>query len=135
MQAFEVQIPKEPTRIWELEVPIITAGNTTTAFLTTDIGMPCEYDELIFMLDQAEEQDKFIIKIATQGGVLDSAIALSNAIKQSKAHVVAELTATVASAGTMVALACDEVVAHPHLAFMCHTYSGVSAGKLCPSYQ
>jgi ATP-dependent protease ClpP protease subunit len=54
---------------------------------------------------------------------------LVDAIKTSKAKVIAQISGTVASAGTIITLACDDVEVAPHTAFMIHNYSGGLVGK------
>lgn len=130
MQLVPFELPGEkPTRVWDLAVPIVTVGNNHHIKITGDIDEPAMYDEFIFLLDQATPEDTFYITITTGGGVLDSAIAISNALKTTKAHTVAKLVASVASAGTVIALACKEIQVTPHLSFMCHTYSTMVGGK------
>jgi ATP-dependent protease ClpP protease subunit len=61
--------------------------------------------------------------------MIDSAVMIIDAIRASKAKVTAYLSGTVASAGTIIALACDNVVIADHTSFMIHNYSGGLAGK------
>lgn len=65
----------------------------------------------------------------TTGGVVDSAFTIANAIKDSAAEVIAILNGTVASAGTIIALSCDDMIVKDHLSFMVHNYSGGIQGK------
>lgn len=122
------EITKE-NNVWHEYVPIITNKNITTVFLTDVIESPAIYNETCYKLDTASEAEKFYIYINTPGGILDAAIMLVNSIKKSKASVVAKLSGTVASAGTIITLACDEVEVAPHTAFMVHNYSGGLVGK------
>jgi ATP-dependent protease ClpP protease subunit len=52
-----------------------------------------------------------------------------DAIKNSDATVTAKLSGTVASAATIITLACDKVVTTPYLSFMIHNYSTGMQGK------
>lgn len=124
-------LPKTPARIWDLEVPIVIdeASNRVTAYITGPISEPSNYNELCYTLGQASESSTFTLHINTPGGIIDSAFMIVAAIKQSKAHVIAELSGTVASAGTLISLACDDIVVADHLSFMIHNYSGGMAGK------
>lgn len=81
------------------------------------------------MLHTASENDEFILNINSPGGIIDSAIMVSDAIKCSNARVTARLTGTVASAATIIALVCDELITSDSLAFMVHNYSSGSQGK------
>ena len=113
----------KPSSVWEQYVPIIASGRSVTAYLTDSIVEPAAYNELIETLNKAYEGDIVTLHLNTPGGVVDSGIAIRNAIRGTKAKVVAKLTGTVASAGTMIALACDEIEVTPNLSFMCHEIS------------
>ena len=115
--------------VWNNYVPIISDKNHTTAYLTNTIEEPSEYNELCFKLKSASPAEIFTLVINTPGGILDSALMLVDAIKTSKAKVIAQISGTVASAGTIITLACDEVEVAPHTAFMIHNYSGGLVGK------
>lgn len=115
--------------IWSNYVPIISDKNHTTAYLTNTIEEPSEYNELCFRLKSASPAEIFTLVINTPGGILDSALMLVDAIKTSKAKVIAQISGTVASAGTIITLACDEVEVAPHTAFMIHNYSSGLVGK------
>lgn len=122
-------LPKDATRIWDLAVPIITNGDTIHAYITDEIMEPSNYNELTYMLATASQYHKFILHINTPGGIIDSAFHLIDAIKSSDAHVTAYLTGTVASAGTIITLACDDVVVSDNTSWMSHNYSGGLQGK------
>lgn len=115
--------------VWSNYVPIISDKNHTTAYLTNTIEEPSEYNELCFRLKSASPAEIFTLVINTPGGILDSALMLVDAIKTSKAKVIAQISGTVASAGTIITLACDDVEVAPHTAFMIHNYSGGLVGK------
>ena len=109
--------------VWDNYVPIISDKNHTTAYLTNTIEEPSEYNELCFKLKSASPAEVFTLVINTPGGILDSALMLVDAIKTSKAKVIAQISGTVASAGTIITLACNDVEVAPHTAFMIHNYS------------
>ena len=114
---------------WDKYVPIITDKNTTVAYLTDSIAEPAEYNELCFKLKSASPAEVFTLIINTPGGYIDAATMIVDAIKESKAKVIAHISGTVASAGTIITLACDEVEVADHTAFMIHNYSGGVVGK------
>lgn len=115
--------------VWDNYVPIITEKNHTMAYVTDEIGEPSLYNELCFKLKTASAAEVFTLHINTPGGIIDSAVMLIDAIKSSKAKVVADISGTVASAGTIIALACDDVRVADHTSFMIHNYSGGMVGK------
>ena len=126
---FDFELPKEVTRIWDLVVPIIQSESETHAYITDGIGDPSDYNELCYLLKVAPKGHTFHLHINTPGGVLDSAFMLVDALKSTSAHTVAHLTGTVASAGTIIALSCEDIKVSNHISFMIHNYSGSIGGK------
>lgn len=118
----------KPNSIWENYVPIKTEGRTVTAYLTDGIAEPAMYNELIDSINSAHPGDTIVLHLNTPGGVVDSGIAIRNAIRNTDATVIGKLSGTVASAGTMIALACDELEISPNLSFMCHEVSVAGIG-------
>lgn len=108
---------------WDRVVPIIQNRHHTDVYLTDGIEEPCEYNELCHILRHAEKGDTVDFHINTPGGIIDSAFMIINAMKNSKAKVTAYLSGTVASAGTIIALAADNLVVADHTSFMIHNYS------------
>ena len=129
MIPMSIQIPKTPERIWELPVPILREGNLIRAYLTDGISAPFDYNELCYALETATADDTVRLYINTPGGDLDTASMLMDAITNSPATVIGHLSGSVMSAGTMIALHCDELVVTKHLDFMVHTYSTSVQGK------
>lgn len=119
----------DPETIWEQNVPIITEKNITRAWLTDEILEPRAYNELCYKLKTASPAEQFVLYINTPGGLIDAATMVVDAITTSKAKVTAEISGTVASAGTIITLACDSVEVADHTAFMIHNYSGGMVGK------
>ena len=116
-------------RVWDLEVPIIQNRTHTDAYILDGIDEPALYNELCHLLRVAERGDTFTLHLNTPGGMIDSAFMIVDAIKASKAKVTAYLTGTVASAGTLITMACDAIVVGDHTAFMIHNYSAGAHGK------
>lgn len=117
------------TTVFDNYVPMITNKHTTTVYLTDVIEAPSLYNELCYKLDNASSAEEFFIYINTPGGILDAAIMLVSSIKNTLANTTARLSGTVASAGTIIALACRHVELADHTAFMIHNYSGGLYGK------
>jgi ATP-dependent protease ClpP protease subunit len=115
--------------VWSKYVPLVNEKNHTKVFLTDTIEEPANYNELCYALKTASSAEVFTLYINTPGGVIDSANMIIDAIQTSKAKVIAEISGTVASAGTIITLACDEVKIADHTAFMIHNYSGGVMGK------
>ena len=117
--------------VWQDLVPIVEVPSSKTldAYITSDIGLPIDYNELTYRIKNAPSDYTINLHINTPGGVIDGALFIIDAINKTPAAVTAFLTGTVASAGTIIALACDNVVASAHLSFMIHNYSGGMSGK------
>lgn len=118
-------------RVWDLDVPIIQDKNSNKikVYLNGAIEEPSIYNELCYLLQEAGKKDEIHIYLNTPGGVVDSAIMIANAIRNSKAKIIGHLSGTVASAGTLISMACTELKVEEHLAFMIHNYSGTMGGK------
>lgn len=119
----------KPTSVWDNYCPIISDKNHTTVYLTDAIDSPNYYNELCFKLKSASPAEVFTLVINTPGGILDSAMMIVDALKTTKAKTIAQISGTVASAGTIITLACDEIIIADHTAFMIHNYSGGLVGK------
>ncbi len=126
-QMFE--LPKDSTRVWDLAVPIVVNKNRIDAYITDEISEPSDYNELCYLLNVASPAETFYLHINTPGGIIDSAFHLIDAIETSAARVIAILTGTVASAGTIITLACDDIQVAAHTTWMSHNYSGGISGK------
>ncbi|AGM46934.1 hypothetical protein BZG00_15670 [Salinivibrio kushneri] len=122
---------KTQKRVWEYPVPIVKGDNPeqVDAYLTGTIDEPSYYNELCHVLGTAEEGHSVTLHINTPGGIVDTALMVAEAIENSKASVTANIYGTVASAGTVIALACDDLVTSRHVSFMIHNYSGGMQGK------
>ena len=126
---FQIQNNK-PDSIWELYVPILQNKTTTHVYLTDGIDEPSFYNQLCHSLYCADESDTFYLHINTPGGMLDTTFMLLDAMRNSKAHIIGHLTGTVASAGTIIALTCDELICSDDLSWMSHYYSSMIGGYL-----
>ena len=124
-------LPTAVNRIWDIDVPIIAdeEKDKVTVYITTAVLEPFYYNELCYMLENAKPSTSFHVIINTPGGVTDSAFMIADAIQGSKATVIGYLSGTVASAGTIIAMSCNELVVAPHVSFMIHNYSGGIQGK------
>lgn len=125
------QLPDEATRIWDLQVPIIENKDDRilSIYLRDTIDEPSIYNEMCYMLDNAKQGSKADLYLNTPGGVVDTAFMIADVIRRSKAKVTAHLAGTVASAGTLITMACDDIVVAPFTSFMIHNYSGGAVGK------
>lgn len=119
---------KDVVSEWNKDVPLVARGKVITAYLMSEIYEPEVYSELCYTLEHTSA-DQVRLVMNNGGGQLDSMLSIIDAIKRSNATVVAVLSGTVASATTMIALACDEVEVADYTSWLTHYYSGGSAGK------
>lgn len=124
------ELPKNATRIWDLPVPIIadTANRTIKIYIRDTIDEPYNYNEMCYLLETAKKDTVVDLYLNTPGGIIDTAFMLADAVQRSKAKVTAHLSGTVASAGTILTMVCDNIIVAPHLSFMIHNYSGGMQG-------
>lgn len=98
-------------------------------YITSEIGEPDQFLELIHTLKTAEAHDTIFLYLNTIGGNLKTAIQLISAMKQSNATIITCLEGEVCSAGTMIFLAGHKYLVNPNCSFMIHNYSGGILGK------
>lgn len=131
-QAFEGLFPlgdPEKHSVWDNVVPIIQEPRAMEVYISSGIGYPDEYNELCYMLEHAYEGDIVTMHLNTPGGSIDSAFKIVAAMKKCKAHIVGVLSGTVASAGTVITMFCDEIIVEDYTQFLIHNYSTGSQGK------
>ena len=131
MDIFEIPSGKseELDSVWDKHIPIVKNGRETDVYITSEIVDPIEYNELCHVLRGASSKEVVKLHINTPGGRLDSATMIIDAVNQSDAYIIGVLSGTVASAGTMIAMVCDELECSSYLEFMIHYFSGGTAGK------
>ena len=114
---------------FDTHVPIVTTVQGTqtihSVYLTKEIQDVHEYDELTFLLtNQVTESEVVHMYLNTPGGYINSAITIINSIRQCAAPVIGIITGHVASAGTLIAMACDDIIVQDFASFLLHNYSG-----------
>lgn len=96
--------------------------------LDTTLEEPQDFRDLTQLLDTAEEGDTIIIRINTYGGDIYSMISIINSIQNSRATVVAEV-ALASSAGSFIALACDDCVSLQFSEWFFHEMQSYNKGS------
>lgn len=116
---------------WDDYVPVFVSPDTRVVdiYLHNTILEPVNYSEAYREIMDRKEGDVVRLHILNGGGYIDSALLICDAIKMSKAKVVAYLSGTVASSATIIALSCHEIVCGNFLQFMIHNYSHGTSGK------
>lgn len=107
----------------------------TVWHLYGDITDHEQYEVLINYLNLATESDKVILRINSPGGHLDVGFMVVEAIKKTKAIVIAHVVWPSASMASVIACACHAIVFEPNTYLMFHTYSTGAYGKSDDLYQ
>ena len=93
------------------------------------IGEPHLYRELINLLYMADENTEFNFFMNTPGGNLSAAMAIIEAMKSSDALIRAIITGECHSAGSMIALNCQEIIVTDSAHMLVHTGSYGTGGN------
>ncbi len=96
--------------------------------LDEEILEPFNYRAMCLILKEAFEGDEIHFIINTVGGNVDSFIQIFNAMLQSKAFITGEIL-TAYSCGSLIALACDQIIVGRFSSLMCHSLSWNALGK------
>lgn len=107
--------------------PIVSAQHTF--FLDEAISEPAHYRDEIHTLVHASEGDMIDIVINSPGGQIHTALAYCEAINFSRASITAVILGECASAATIIALNCPQVIVTDSAEFMIHTASFGTWGK------
>lgn len=119
---------KDIKSTWDKTVPVLVRGKVVTAYIMNEVYEPDCYNELCYTLEHTDaEQVRLIIN--NNGGMLDSMLSILDSMGRCKCEIVGVLSGSVASAATMIAIACDKLEVAPHTAFMIHSASGGTSGK------
>ena len=105
------------------ELPYTVQEHISTKYefhLDQDILEPCYYRNLITVLHNATEDDTVVLNINSQGGMLDSAIAIVDALRNTRATTIAIITGSCYSAASIVALSCNHVEVGDYATIMIH---------------
>lgn len=95
--------------------------HTYEVFLDEEICAPVYYRELISLLFNSSEDDKFVFYLNTPGGDLISTRAIIEGIKKSEATVTGVLIGQVCSGGSLIAMYCHELTVLDSAEMMIHT--------------
>lgn len=110
---------EKPNRIMVNQY-VVNEYNVRLARPITEVD---DFEEEFQLLAGAGERDIIHFDIVTPGGSLDTGHMLCRAIDKTAAHTVAYIGPTCASAGTAIALACEEWEIDEMSSFMIHTAS------------
>ena len=92
-------------------------------FLDDDIEEPAQYRELLALLFNAGEEDTINLFINSNGGHLDTALAVVEGLKSTSAQVTAVLIGACHSAASIITMYCHQVAVLDNAYSMVHTAS------------
>lgn len=98
-------------------------------FLDGDITEPSNYRELLALLFNAGEEDSVNIFINSNGGHLDTALAVVEGLKATDARVTAVVIGACHSAASIISMYCHHVAVLDNAYSMVHTASFGAAGS------
>ena len=98
-------------------------------YIYSGIDRPEHYTEMIQTIRSAEVHDQVFIHLNTEGGHLDTGIALISAIAETNATVTTVLDSTACSMGAILFLAGHQYIVHDCSMLMFHTFNGGFYGK------
>lgn len=87
------------------------------------IQEPKHYRNLLDRIEMLGEDDEVELILDTVGGSLDGCIAICDAVQATEATVTAVLLNKVYSAGSAIALVCDNIEVRPNARMMLHSWS------------
>lgn len=123
------QIKFEPFSQWVGHYSQTLSYTAHRFFIDKGIESPDEYRDVVQCLLSAQEGEIVELVISSYGGVLESALNIVSAIRESSAVVRAIITGSCHSAASVIALACDEVVVFDFANMLCHSATFGSFGK------
>lgn len=103
-------------------------------YLVGEIGEADQYLDLVDALRSAGENDQFIIRFNSGGGLLSTGDMIINAIKDTQAHVHGYIEHSCGSMATMLFLACHSWSLSESAEFFVHSASGGTVGKEHENY-
>lgn len=97
--------------------------------LNEDIKEPSFYNEVLDRIDRLTENDHLVVEIDTNGGNIDGAIAIMDAIENTQAEVIGVIKNKAYSAGSAIALTCPTLNISPNTRMMIHSFTAGYFGK------
>lgn len=97
--------------------------------INDDFDHSSQFEEIVDVLDSAQEGDSLYISLATDGGSLASILPLLGAIDTTDAHVHIHCASDVASAGTMLLMKAHSISINDYVTVMFHEVSFGSQGN------
>lgn len=93
------------------------------------IEQPSDWAEELDVINQAGQDDTIVLDLCTPGGCLSTALLFNRALTSTLAHTVAIIGPECSSAGSVIALSCQEHILDRTSELMCHTSQFGIVGK------
>lgn len=114
--------------VWEEYTPIIDTDSGIEVYMYEGINSPAVYAELHNRLGKLTSDQTAILHINNGGGYEQGASTICQALQQTKATTIANLSGIVASAATIITMECDKLTIAPDTMFMVHESSFENLG-------
>ena len=105
------------------------SGIEYTANIDETFKHPRQFQYIVHAMDNATENDSFVLNLTTCGGALHAVLPLLGAIDSTPAHVHVHACSDVASAGTFLLMKAHSVSMNEYTTVMCHQVSFGSGGS------
>lgn len=104
-----------------------------TLSIDEEVKDPKYYRHVLARINDLDEADCVELVISSYGGSVDGAVSIINALRRTEAHTVAVLDGIAASAASLIALSCNEIVVSDNAKLMIHSAHGVIGGTMSNS--
>lgn len=129
-QRNNMEITPPQDSVFSKHVPIIVTDNDTigsiySIYITKPIDETHLYDELVYLLTHSvKDTDKVHLYLSTPGGYINATMYIIDAMLKCPATITGILSGCIASAGTMITMACDYLEINEYSSMMIHNYRG-----------
>ena len=103
-------------------------SNILKIYFDENIKEPKYYRPLLNRISSLGQYDQIHIVMNSYGGNLDGTLAILDALENTQAKVNCEIQGTVASAGSIIALSCENIYVSPYAEMMIHSASFGGSG-------
>ena len=112
-----------------------TEQNTYIIEVYEALEQPTDWSEELNLINTATEADTIVLDICTPGGCGDTAFLFNRALRSTQAHTVAIIGPQCSSAGSILALSCQEWILDETSEMMLHTSQYGMVGKEVDVYE
>lgn len=114
--------------IQPFEVRAAADGVKYTVNIDEEFTSTKQFDEIVAIIDDADELDTVVMNISTDGGALHAILPLLGSMNNARCHIHAHACSDVSSAGTLILLRADSISINEYCSIMCHQVQFGSGG-------